>query len=377
MSPTLDLRAILVIVCTAAFLATGCGQKSPAEPIWIGSVASLTGADKAAGEHARHGITLAVDEANQEDNLVLGRKVAVRHADAGTSGEAAQSQAERLVSLNHVIALLGGTDSAQAERLARAVQSSSVPLLVQSGLARVSLNESTFSCAGSPARRGQVLGEYALKEAKWSRPLVLADSRNPAFTVVADAFAKVFPSDTVTRLDYKTPEELADLADRFGKARPQTVLFAGVPRDLARVGSELRKAGLTLPLLFAGDPGTLSQAASDAGTDLYLATPWIRDAAGTLNLDFVKKYEARFTEAPDVNAALAYDGARLLFEAIRKAQAGNAAKVREELPKVEGFESLTGPLTLGKDHNARRKLFVVRLKAGRSELVKEYPPTNP
>jgi len=45
----------------ATFCLTGCSHRTSSEPILIGHVAALSGPDKAAGDHAKQGIALAVD----------------------------------------------------------------------------------------------------------------------------------------------------------------------------------------------------------------------------------------------------------------------------------------------------------------------------
>ena len=47
--------------------------------------------------------------------------------------------------------------------------------------------------------------------------------------------------------------------------------------------------------------------------------------------------------------------------------------MRDALGEIQ-FEGLTGPLSFAKDHTALRPLFVVRLKDGKSEVVKRYDP---
>src|SRR6516162_7241350 len=98
------MRLLLALAIPLAFAVLGCSGKSTTEPIWIGHIATITGPDKAAGEHARQGIQLAVEEANQDDNRILGRKVMVRHANAKPDGDGAEAQAVRLVSINKVVA---------------------------------------------------------------------------------------------------------------------------------------------------------------------------------------------------------------------------------------------------------------------------------
>src|SRR5262249_36146854 len=143
----------------------GCYRSSSTEPLSLGHVAATTGPDKAAGEHARQGIHVAVEKENGDPkDLVLGRKIAARHANAKRDARDAAAATVRLMSVNRVVALLGGTDSAQAEQIARGAESAGAPVVLQAALP--SPGENTFSIVPSLARRGQVLGKFASMEMK-------------------------------------------------------------------------------------------------------------------------------------------------------------------------------------------------------------------
>jgi branched-chain amino acid transport system substrate-binding protein len=87
-----------------------------------------------------------------------------------------------------------------------------------------------------------------------------------------------------------------------------------------------------------------------------------------------KQYRDRFGHDLDGHAALAYDDARLLFEAMRRARGTSSLLVRKELLGVENFESLTGTFAFTKERTARRAVFVLRLEGGKAPLAKRYDP---
>jgi branched-chain amino acid transport system substrate-binding protein len=333
----------------------------------------MTGAEKSAGDHARQGIRSAVDGmGTKADHLVLRRRVAVRQADARSDASAAEAEAVRLVSVNRVVALLGGTNSAQAEQLARGADAVGVPVVVQAALPKP--GETTFSMAPSLGRRGQVLGKYTAAVTKAEKIAVCTDERSNAAGPVADAFARQLPRDGAPRFSFKKADEFPQVVGSAASVKPQAVLFVGSGRDLARFRGELQKALPSVTVFFGGDESSLPALLDDraGGEGVYLATSYIAGDESAANQDFVKKYEEQFHEPPDVNAALAYDGTRLLAEAIRKAGAITAAKVRDALAETDGFESVTGALKFGKDRHAKRPLFVVQIKNGQPVLQKRY-----
>ena len=133
-------------------------------------------------------------------------------------------------------------------------------------------------------------------------------------------------------------------------------------------------------MLFGGEesawPALLAEA--DAGRGVYAVTTFAADGLTRHGQEFAKKYRERFQEAPDLPAAAAYDGARLLFEAMRRAKSSEPEPVRKAILELANFDSLTGPLTIDReDHGARRPVFVVQQQEGQPKLVKRYDANQP
>src|SRR5688572_9010858 len=104
------LSAILLGLALA-----GCNRPSPTDPVHVGYLAP-------AGDSGRKGVQLAVKEANDANGLVAGRRLAVLAPDVGEGANAPSAVATRLISVNRVPALIGGSDGPQAEQLGRAAQ---------------------------------------------------------------------------------------------------------------------------------------------------------------------------------------------------------------------------------------------------------------
>ena len=360
-------RRLNVLILALLALAAGCSHRGTPESLWLGQVTPMTGADKSIGDHARQGASIAVTELNTADNLVLAHKVMIRQADA----KSAEAEAVRLVGVNRVVALLGGTDSAQAEQLARGAESAGVPVVLQ--VAVPLLGERAFSIVPSLSRRGQALAKF-VREKKLSKVAVALDERSSSAGPVADAIAGEFPKESVARFTLKSPEELPAVAGKVADAKPQAAVFLGSAQDALKWSVQMKKALPNVSLFYSGDESGLPVLLGDraASDDVYLITSYFAGDETAENQSFVKSYQEQHSELPDVNAALAYDATRLLAEAIRTAGSINPVKVREALSKLDTFASVTGPLTFGPDHHAVRPLFVVQIKDGQAVLRKRY-----
>jgi branched-chain amino acid transport system substrate-binding protein len=348
-------------------LAVGCSQRGTPESLWLGQVAPMTGTDKSIGDHARQGASIAVSGLNTPDNLVLAHKVMIRQADA----KSAEAEAVRLVGVNRVVGLLGGTDSAQAEQLARGAESAGVPVVLQAPVPM--LGERGFSIVPSLSRRGQVLAKF-VREKKLSKVAVILDERISSAGPVADAIAGEFPKGSVVRVAFKSPEEMPAVAVKIADAKPQAAVFVGSAQDALKWSTQMKKSLPNVALFYGGDESGLSALLGDraAGEDFYVITSYLAADETAENQSFVKNYQEQYSELPDVNSALAYDATRLLAEAIRTAGSINPVKVRDALSKLDTFPSVTGALTFGTDHHAVRPLFVVQIKNGQAVLQRRY-----
>ncbi|HKI33104.1 MAG TPA: ABC transporter substrate-binding protein [Gemmataceae bacterium] len=365
----------------AALLFAGCSRSSSTEAIVVGHLAPLSGPDKMLGEHARQGILLAVEEINGDTEKINGRPVEVHQADDCGPPAAAGNAAVRLVTVTRAVALLGGLTSERAEQIARAAQPG-VPLVTPSPLPAPLAAETAFSTCPPPGQQGKALARFSAEELKVKHVAVLLDSRSAVCAGVAAAFVKEFRAAErqADQFRYENDTGLADLAARAAQAKPDAVLIATPVADFVKLREGLVKAEVKGPFLFGGEESAwpVLFAEAGAGHGVYAVTTFAADGLTARGQEFAKKYRERFQEAPDLYAASAYDGARLLFEAMRKAGPGKLERLREQFAGLENFDSLTGPLTIDKDdHGAHRPLFVVQRQEGEAKMVKCYDAKLP
>jgi branched-chain amino acid transport system substrate-binding protein len=356
----------------------GCGGTRSAPPIVIGHAAPRTGPQRELGLHAEEAIRLAIEDVKAGEPLLPGRAVEVRHADSEGSAETAQNIAVRLVSVNHAVALIGSADPGAAERLCRIGQQYKVPVLTAVWLPVAVLGTHGFGIGPTPAEQGKALGRFAAQHLK-ATIVLLVDNRSPAFLARAEAFAESIGKERVARRDeFASEDELTELTRAVKAAQAAAVFFAGKPGDLDKLHTELREAGARDPLtfLYGGDEEPRLAVLADrwSGTsDLYWTTAFVADDAPAAR-EFVRKYRERYQRLPDADAALAYDAARLLFEAIRQARTARPDRVREELAKLKDFPTLTGPASFAQNQLTPRPAFVVSRQNGQFKSFRSAPP---
>lgn len=376
------LRLFLALAILPLFC--GCSSQGTPPPIWCGHVATLSGPDKEAGASAVRGIRLAALDINKDYESSIGRPVKVIHSDTRGKLEAFEAEAVRLVAINRVSFLLGGTSAAEVERLDRA----RVPVLTPSGERTRNMSDAVYFTGLSLAMQGKTLARFAAQELDAGAVLIVEDGRHEDAQERADAFARELPlalakkdgkaaakaPAVVRKLRFGNFVKLSDVAKQLPaelkKDAIKAVLFAGLVDDLHELGE------LPVPVLVAAPDGSVRtlQGQRPASKDVYLVTAFATDPATPKAVEFAQRYKKEFSEEADVHAALAYESMKLLADALAASKDSlTLPRIKEELGKLKDVPGLTGALSFGEDRQLRRPAFVIQLAGGTVKTVKRYP----
>jgi branched-chain amino acid transport system substrate-binding protein len=90
---------------------------------------------------------------------------------------------------------------------------------------------------------------------------------------------------------------------------------------------------------------------------------------------FVAKFQARWGgETPDAMAALGYDSAGVMVDAIRRAGSTEGPAIRDALAATKDYDGVTGMTTMDKDRNASKAAVVIMVKDGKFKFVQSVAP---
>ena len=79
----------------------------------------------------------------------------------------------------------------------------------------------------------------------------------------------------------------------------------------------------------------------------------------------MKNYQKKYGATPDALAALAYDAAKLLVDAIKRAGSTDSAKIRDALASTKGFRGVTGVITFDANRNPVKSAVIIEIKGGK------------
>ena len=319
----------------------------------LGHSVPLSGEEGTHGRAADRAVRLAVEQANAAGDLPF--TIELVSLDDKCTREAGEAVAQQFCGSADVFGVVGPFNSAPAQAagphyheagLGHICPAASNPSLSRQGW------RTFFRVVASDEVQGREAAKCAVKIIEAQRIAFLHDKSafgQPLAEIVADEAGKqgadVVLFEGIDRGKRRFPETVR----RVREAEPDLIYFGLIEAEGSAMATHLREVGVTAPYL----------GADGLKPSRYLETPeW--DVVGpyyTSACTDVTRREsaARFREAygdrfPDfadytVYTVEAYDAARILIDALRRAGTDEREAIRHEVSQTAGFAGASGPIT--------------------------------
>jgi branched-chain amino acid transport system substrate-binding protein len=388
-------REFLAALAAAVALVAGCkpsesgggGNGSAAgdgaDKIVIGEFASLTGKEAAFGQSSHKGTELAVEELNKAGG-VLGKQIQHLVEDnRSTAGESA-TIVKKFISRDKVIAVLGEVASGRSLEAAPICQQAGIPMISPSSTNPkvTEVGDFVFRVCFIDPFQGKVMADFAAKTLKARKVAILSD----VASAYSDGLTKFFREGFTAAGGQIALEQKYAGGDKDFKAQLTAIKAAGVEgifvpgyyNEAGLIVAQARQLGITVPL-FGGDgweaPELIQIAGAQALEKTYYSTHYSPEAADPKVQAFVAAFKAKFNgEVPDAMAALGYDSAMVLADAIRRAGSTDGAKVRAALATTKDFPCVTGKTTLNAKRDASKSAVIITSKEGKFKYLQTVEP---
>lgn len=391
MTRMLSRRAVLVLASStlallAGGLSAGAGAAArSADPIKVGHYASMTGSEATFGQSTDNGIRLAIKEINAAGGL-NGRPIELITYDTKSDSKEAGNAVTRLVTQDKVAAVLGEVASSRSLAGGAVAQQYGVPMISPSSTnPRVTAGRTmVFRVCFIDPFQGYVVARFARENLKASKVAVLYDQSQAYSKGLRDEFIKHFESmggAVVADQAYSGgDQDFSAQLTTIRAAGPEAIFVPGYYTEAGNIALQARRLGITAPLL-GGDGWDSEQLAAigkEAIEGCYYSNHYAPDQASEAVQNFVKKYQAEFGgQTPDGLAALGYDAANILFEAMKRSPSLKGADLAKAIAATTNFPAVTGTISLDKNRDARKAAVVVQMKGGKPVWVATIePPTK-
>ena len=142
------------------------------------------------------------------------------------------------------------------------------------------------------------------------------------------------------------------------------------------IAKQARLLGIKVPLL-GGDGWVGDSLLKVAGKTLdgsFFSTHFSADDQAPKVQKFVAGFQAKYGEVPDDMAALGYDSAMILADAIRRAGTTEPGPLRDAIAATKDFDGVSGVITLDRDRNASKAAVILTIQNGGFHFVEKVLP---
>lgn len=380
--------ATVLVVPFAGCTAGNSGSETSAagddaKEIVIGHYGSMTGSEATFGRSTDNGIKLGLEEINEAGGI-NGKKVRLITYDDKGDGREAGNAVTRLVTRDQVVAVLGEVASSLSLNGAPVCQEHGVPMITPSSTNPdvTAVGDMIFRVCFIDPFQGSVCAKFAREHEglKAARAAILYDQASAYAVGLQEEFAKAFKElggEVAATETYQAGDsDFSAQLTTIRATQPDVVFVPGYYTDVGNIAIQARKLGITAPLLGGDgwDSAKLAEIGGDAINGCFYSNHYSPQDPDPRVQDFIRKYKEKNGNTPDGLAALGYDAARIVCEAMSRAESLDGAAVAAELAKTKDFQGVTGKISIDAERNAVKPAVILEMKDGVPTYVTTIEP---
>jgi len=380
------------------FLGLGVCLVNPgwaADMIKIGFDIELTGDIPKVGEASKFTGEMLKEQINKNGGLKVGNKSYMLnfiYEDNEAKAESAAAAALKLITQDQVLGIVGPQASKQAIPAGEVADTNQCILITGwSTNPKTTANRPwVFRACFLDPFQGPVLAKFATEELKAKKAAVLYDIASDYPKGLAEffkeAFEKIHGKGSVAAFETFTTKD-RDFSAQLTKivASKADILFTPQYYDeVPLIVKQAHEMGWKKPIL-GSDSWDSAELMTLCGKDCigsFFSTHYAAPGAKGATKQFIDQYKAKYGYEPDAVAALTWDAARLLLQAIQNTGGltGDVKKdrtaIRDQLAKIKEFDGITGKMSFdGKTGDPVKCAVMVKISpAGKFEFHKMVCP---
>lgn len=379
------MSKFLLAACLAGVvLGVGCGgQNGSSDTIVLGHLASMTGDTATFGVSCDEGVRLALEQINTAGG-VLGKQVVVITEDDRSVTSEARTAANKLITRDKVVALMGEIASSRSIAAAPVAQTAKIPMLSPGSTNPKVTEEGDYifrSCFIDPFQ-GTAMATFAMENLGLHRFAILYANNSDYSVGLRDFFKEAVLAsggEIVAEESYaeKSDKDFKAQLTKIKEANPEAIYACGYYTEAGLIARQARELGITVPFLGGDgwDSDVTVKSGGDAVEGAYFTNHYAPDQARPEVQKFVADYKARYNgKVPDAMAILGYDAMLLMADAITRAGSTDGAAIRAALAATQGFPGASGTITMDANRNANKPAVVVQIQGGKFAYVTEVAP---
>jgi branched-chain amino acid transport system substrate-binding protein len=360
----------------------GQGGGGSKEPIAIGASLPLTGDFSQPGGAAKRGYEVWAEMVNEKGGI-LGRRVQLTILDDASEQNTVVADYTKLITRDKVDLLLGTFSSllnlpasavAEKNRMVYVEPAGGAPAMFARGFHYLFFAQQATAphqadvfvdwVKSLPAGQRPKTAAYPTQDDPFAKPVIDTMRKALEAAGVKTVYATVYPPET-TNFD--------TIANTIKARNPDLVAQGAVFEDGVGLVRSMIKTGFSPKTLFqTSAPSNSDQYAKGVGEanteGVFYTVSWSPEADYPLNQDFVRRYQQKFNQVPEEDAADAFAAAQVLQAGVQAVGEIHQDKIAEWL-HANKVDTILGPLSWDQTGAPQSDFLLAQWQSGKSEIV--------
>lgn len=383
-------KQIVYFLFSSILLLVGC--RSSNQSIKIGLNTELTGEAPAVGASCVKAATLFVNKINQDGGVDVGGKkkpIELIVADNGSKADEAVVVAQRLITQNEVVAIVGPNISSCAVPASEISENMGCLMISpwSTNIHTTTKNDGAFKkyvfrACFTELVEIPLLAQFAMSHLHLAKAAVLYDmsseSPNSAAHQFQESFlkagGKIVATETYTSQDRDFSAQLT----KIQASHPDILFIPAYYNDVPLIAQQARNLGITAQFLGYNSWSTPEIIQLDSHHYLdhaYFSNHFSTESDNPLVKKFIQSYQSTYGTAPDDIAALTYDTMGLIVESIIQAGSLNRTAIANTMANIEDFTGVTGTYKFHQgNHDPFKNVIILTIENGKFVYVTTLQP---
>ncbi len=322
-------------------------------------------------------VRYAVDEFNSSGGL-HGSMIKLLEYDNHSTPIQSKLAAKQAVK-DGVVAVIGASWSSHSLAMAPYLQQMKIPMIspdsTHPDVTRT--GDYIFRACFTDAFQGASLARFARQTLKAGSAVIVQNITSDYSMGLSEHFKDEFEhrgGRVAAILNYKFQQtDFTQILNHVRQLNPD-ILFVPGHAESGFIVRQAQSLGIRA-IMLGGDGWPYRQFYANGGQDLqlgYYSAHWNKELSFPKTLEFIEKYK-KIYEVTDF-AAIAYDAATILFDAIRRAGSAEPRAIRDALAATREFQGVTGPISFDREGNPQKQVIIMKIINGRPSLYMTVRP---
>jgi len=370
-------KLIIVFVLLLAIFSAGLSTSRAGDEIKVAAIFAKSGEAAEDNLELFEAVRFAVEEVNAKGGL-HGKKIKLIEYDNHSTPIQSRLAAKQAVK-DGAVAVIGASWSSHSLAIAPYLQKMKVPMVSPDSTHPdvTKTGDYIFRACFVDTWQGKALAMFAKDELKATTTVIVQNISSDYSLGIAEMFEQNFVAGggkVLAVLNYKSQQtDFTDLLKEAKELNPD-VLFIPGHAESGYVVRQAQKIGIKAKML-GGDGWPYRQFYANGGQDLkegYYTAHWNKNLDTEKTKDFIARYKNVY-EVTDF-AAISYDAAMLLFDAIKRADSIDRHSIRDALAATKDFDGVTGKISFNENGDPKKQAVVMKITDGRPALLMIITP---